>query len=70
MPPAIPSSAILASPSFMTWPASRAPDDSTLVLDWSTAQDRLPDVFTDLAILPAHLLDTVPRDRLRAGRVE
>jgi len=42
-----------------------APDDSTLVLDWSTAQDRLPDVLTDLAILPAHLLDTVPRDRLR-----
>ena len=28
-------------------------------------QDRLPDVLTDLAILPSHLLDTVPRDRLR-----
>ena len=42
-----------------------APDDSTLVLDWSTPQDRLPDVLTDLAILPSHLLDTVPRDRLR-----
>jgi len=42
-----------------------APDDSTLVLDWSTAQDRFPDVLTDLAILPSHLLDTVPRDRLR-----
>jgi peptide/nickel transport system substrate-binding protein len=42
-----------------------APDDSTLVLDWSVPQDRFPDVLTDLAIVPAHLLDTVPRDRLR-----
>ncbi|PYP74623.1 MAG: hypothetical protein DMD41_00965 [Gemmatimonadetes bacterium] len=35
-----------------------APDDSTVV-------DALPDVFTDLAILPAHLLDTVPHALLR-----
>ncbi len=42
-----------------------APDDSTVVLDWSTPQDRFPDVLTDLAILPSHLLDTVPHDRLR-----
>ena len=42
-----------------------APDDTTLTLAWTAPQDRFPDVLTDLAILPAHLLDTVPRDRLR-----
>lgn len=41
------------------------PDDSTIVIRFRAAQSRIPDVFTDLAILPAHLLDTVPRDRLR-----
>jgi peptide/nickel transport system substrate-binding protein len=42
-----------------------APDDSTVVLRFTTPQSRFPDVLTDLAILPAHLLDTVPHDRLR-----
>ncbi len=42
-----------------------APDDKTLVLAYAAPQDRFPDVLTDLAILPAHLLDSVPRDRLR-----
>jgi peptide/nickel transport system substrate-binding protein len=42
-----------------------APDDSTVVLRFARPQARLPDVLTDLAILPAHLLDTVPPDRLR-----
>ena len=40
-------------------------DDSTLLLHFTTPQPRFPDVLTDLAILPAHLLDTVPHDRLR-----
>jgi peptide/nickel transport system substrate-binding protein len=43
----------------------RSPDDSTVVIRFRTAQPRIPDVLTDLAILPAHLLDTVPRERLR-----
>ena len=42
-----------------------AADDTTLVLSYASPQDRFPDVLTDLAILPAHLLDTVPRDHLR-----
>src|SRR3712207_466553 len=37
-----------------------AADDSTLVLRFRTPQNRMPDVLTDLAVLPAHLLDTVP----------
>jgi peptide/nickel transport system substrate-binding protein len=43
------------------------PDDSTVVLRFSTPQGAMPDVLTDLAILPAHLLDTVPRSRLRGA---
>ena len=47
-----------------------APDDSTVALHFSggaaaRAPDDLPDVFTDLAILPAHLLDSVAHARLR-----
>lgn len=42
-----------------------APDDSTLTLRFARAQARMPDVLTDLAILPRHLLDTVPLGRLR-----
>jgi peptide/nickel transport system substrate-binding protein len=42
-----------------------APDDSTAVLQFRAAPLSFPDVLTDLAILPAHLLDTVPHDRLR-----
>ena len=43
----------------------RAPDESTVVVRFGEPQTRIPDVFTDLAILPAHLLDTVPRAALR-----
>jgi peptide/nickel transport system substrate-binding protein len=49
-----------------------APDDSTVVLRFVTAPppgregaSTFPDVLTDLAILPAHLLDTIPHARLR-----
>jgi peptide/nickel transport system substrate-binding protein len=45
--------------------AVSAPDDSTIVLRFARPQERFPDVLTDLAILPAHLLDTVPAARLR-----
>ena len=45
--------------------AVSAPDDSTVVLRFAAPQPRFPDVLTDLAILPAHLLDTVPALRLR-----
>lgn len=46
----------------------RAADDTTLVLRFAVPQTRFPDVLTDLAILPAHLLDTVPPGRLRASQ--
>jgi peptide/nickel transport system substrate-binding protein len=42
-----------------------APDDTTLVLAFAVPPGRMPDVLTDLAILPAHLLDSVPIERLR-----
>ena len=42
-----------------------APDDSTVVLGFSAPQAAFPDVLADLAILPAHLLDSVPRAALR-----
>lgn len=42
-----------------------APDDSTVALEFTAPAARFPDVLTDLAILPAHLLDSVPRPRLR-----
>ncbi len=42
-----------------------APDDSTVMLGFSAPQAAFPDVLTDLAILPAHLLDSVPRPALR-----
>ena len=42
-----------------------APDDSTVALRFTTPPPAFPDVLTDLAILPAHLLDTVPRDHMR-----
>ncbi len=45
-----------------------AVDDSTLLLRFHAPQERLPDVLTDLAILPAHLLDTIPPARLRQAR--
>src|SRR5687768_16480688 len=43
----------------------RALDDTTVILGFASAPARFPDVLTDLAILPAHLLDSVPRARLR-----
>lgn len=43
----------------------RALDDTTVVVHFRIAQSRLPDVFTDLAILPSHLLDRVPHAQLR-----
>jgi peptide/nickel transport system substrate-binding protein len=45
-----------------------APDDSTAVLEFSRPQRHFPDVLTDLAIVPAHHLDTVPRDQLRQAQ--
>ena len=45
--------------------SATAPDDSTLVLQFSGPVPRLPDVLTDLGVLPSHLLDTVPRAELR-----
>jgi peptide/nickel transport system substrate-binding protein len=42
-----------------------APDDSTVILRFSAAVTGFPDVLTDLSIVPRHLLDTVPLDRLR-----
>jgi peptide/nickel transport system substrate-binding protein len=45
--------------------AVSASDDSTVAIRFRTPQTRVPDVLTDLAILPAHLLDSVPRDQLR-----
>jgi peptide/nickel transport system substrate-binding protein len=45
--------------------AVTAPDDSTAVLQFRTGRSDFPDVLTDLAILPAHLLDSIPHSRLR-----
>jgi peptide/nickel transport system substrate-binding protein len=45
--------------------SATAPNDSTVVLHFRTPPSGFPDVLTDLAILPAHLLDTVAHDRLR-----
>jgi len=42
-----------------------APDDTTLVLRFQLAPAGIPDVLTDLAILPRHLLDTIPAAGLR-----
>lgn len=42
-----------------------AADDTTLELRFSRRQRQIPDVLTDLAVLPAHLLDTVAPEALR-----
>lgn len=42
-----------------------ATDDSTVTVRWSRPPATFPDVLTDLAILPAHLLDAVPHARMR-----
>ena len=41
------------------------PNDSTVALRFNHPQSVIPDVLTDLAILPAHLLDSIPRAELR-----
>ena len=43
----------------------RAPDDSTVVVRFASPPAAFPDVLTDLAIVPARYLDTVPRAALR-----
>ena len=45
-----------------------APNDSTVVLRFGHPQSRFPDLLTDLAILPAHLFDTVPGVKLRQAQ--
>lgn len=44
-----------------------APDDTTLLLRFATAQPELPAVLCELPLAPAHLLRDVPRARLRAA---
>jgi peptide/nickel transport system substrate-binding protein len=45
-----------------------APDDSTVIVRFGVPPRDVPDVLTDLAILPAHLLDSVaPGDLRRAA---
>ncbi|HVH11107.1 MAG TPA: ABC transporter substrate-binding protein, partial [Gemmatimonadales bacterium] len=41
------------------------PNDSTVALRFAHPQRGIPDVLTDLAILPAHLLDSIPHADLR-----
>ena len=43
----------------------RAADDSTVSVQFRSPQSRFPDLLTDLAMLPAHLLDSVPHANLR-----
>ena len=45
-----------------------AKDDSTVALRFRLPQSRFPDLLTDLAILPAHLFDTIPHERLRQAQ--
>src|SRR3954470_10971681 len=45
--------------------STRAFDDSTVVLKFRSPQTGFPDLLTDLAILPAHLLETIPHASLR-----
>jgi peptide/nickel transport system substrate-binding protein len=48
-----------------TLASATASDDSTVVLRFSRPTPSLPDVLTDLAMLPAHLLADVPRADVR-----
>ena len=45
--------------------ATEVLNDSTVVLQFQSPQTGFPDVLTDLAIVPAHRLDSVPRGRMR-----
>jgi peptide/nickel transport system substrate-binding protein len=45
--------------------AVRAIDDTTLEVRFAVPQPVLPDVFCELAIVPRHLLDRVPRAQMR-----
>lgn len=47
--------------------AVTALNDSTVALRFASAVPGFPDVLTDLAIVPAHLLDSVPHARLRTA---
>ena len=44
-----------------------AEDDTTLVIQFAAPQSRIPDVLTDLAVLPQHLLGRVPHGELRSA---
>jgi peptide/nickel transport system substrate-binding protein len=48
--------------------SARATDDSTVVLAYRGPQSVFPDLLTDLAILPAHLLERVPHASLRQAQ--
>jgi len=43
------------------------PNDSTVVIRYGSPVKHFPDVLTDLAILPAHLFDTLPHERMRSA---
>lgn len=45
----------------------RAEDDTTLILKFDRSQTAMPDVLTDLAIVPMHLLGRMPRNQLRTA---
>jgi peptide/nickel transport system substrate-binding protein len=47
--------------------SATAVDDSTLELIFSRRPGRIPDVLTDLAILPAHLLASTPPAQMRSA---
>jgi peptide/nickel transport system substrate-binding protein len=42
-------------------------DDSTVAIAFSTSPHGIPDVFTDLAILPAHVFAEIPHGQVRAA---
>ena len=63
-------SAIRARPSSPRSSGSTRPTTRPWSSRFAAPPPRFPDVLTDLAILPAHLLDTVPRDRAAPGGVE
>jgi peptide/nickel transport system substrate-binding protein len=47
-----------------------AEDDTTLVLQFGAPQSRIPDVLTDLAVLPEHLLGAVSHGQLRRAPLQ